>query len=89
MITKRVGKVYGWDSLQRVLVEGVASGQAEKNGLSWRLDMVTKRGGGLCIVSERVIETVEEVHSLFVYLTWQVWPVFGQECLQELVVGTQ
>lgn len=70
-------------------MEGVASGQARENGLSWRLDMVTRRGGGLCIVSERVIEIVEEVHSLFVYLMWQVWLVFGQECLQELVVGTQ
>lgn len=67
----------------------MASGQAGKNGLSWRLNMVTKREGELCIVSERVIETVEEVHSLFVYLVWQAWPVFGQECLQELVVGTQ
>lgn len=68
MITEGVEEVYGWDSLRRVLVEGVAFGQAGKNGLSWRLDMMTRRGGGLCIVSERVIETVEEVHSLFVYL---------------------
>lgn len=70
-------------------MEGLASGQVGKNGLSWRLDMVTRRGRGLCLVSERVIETVEEVHSLFVYLMWHVWPVFVQECLQELVVGTQ
>lgn len=67
----------------------MVSGQAGKNGLSCRLDMVTRRGEGLGMGSERVVEIVEEVHSLFVYIVWQTWPVFCQDCLQELVVGTQ
>lgn len=59
--------MFGWESPHGVLLEGVASSLAGNLGLN----MVTRKGE-LGIVSEKVIETVEEFYSLVVYLVfWQ------------------